>query len=76
MNFSSIVCKSLFILTILLYVISICNIEVIDNIISISIIPIIIVNILVILNNISITIQDKTNDQKNNIIKHLKIIIL
>ncbi len=46
MNFSSIVCKSLFI-----------------------------VNILVILNNISRTIQDKTNDQKNNIIKHLKIII-
>ena len=64
MNFSSIICKSLFILTILLSIISIFNIEVIDNIISISIIPIFIVNILVILNNINITIQDKTNNQK------------
>lgn len=64
MNFSSIICKSLFILTILLSVISICNIEIIDNIISISIIPIFIVNILVVLNSISITIQEKTNDRK------------
>lgn len=64
MNFNSIMYKALFIFTILLSIISIFKIEIIDNIINISIIPIFTANILVILNSISTIIQNGTSDLK------------
>lgn len=62
-DLKSIIYKALFICMIILFLMSLTNIKVIDEIVNISVIPIFIINI-IIMNSISIEIQKKSEEIK------------
>ena len=64
LDLKSIICKKLFISMIILFLMSLINIKVIDEIVTISVIPIFIINIIIIMNSISIEIQKKSEEIK------------
>lgn len=64
MDLKSIIYKALFICMIILFFFSLINNKTIDMIVDISMIPVFIINIIVLMNSISIEIQEKTNNIK------------